>query len=146
MRRREFIMALGSTAAWPLAARAEQPQAVRRIGVLTGLSEGDTDSLARLKAFHQELARRGWIEGRNVLIEYRWANGDSVRAQAHAKELLALSPDVFLVHASTATRALLEATRTIPTIFVSVSDPAFVENLARPMKRYLSLKWKARAG
>jgi putative ABC transport system substrate-binding protein len=132
MTRREFILTVCGAAAWPLAARAQQAHTVRRIGFLTGLAENDQDSQTGLTAFRQELERLGWVEGRNVLIYYRWANGDPIRARTHAKELIALSPDVVLVNATMAMRALLEATRTIPTIFVSVSDPAFVENLARP--------------
>jgi len=132
MRRREFITLLGGAAMSPLEARAQQAHTVRRIGFLTGVANDSEESQTGLTAFRQELARLGWIEGRNVLIDHRWANGDPVRAQIHAKELVALLPDVFLVQASMAMRALLEVTYAIPTIFVSVSDPAFVENLARP--------------
>jgi putative ABC transport system substrate-binding protein len=135
VRRREFITLLGGAAAWPFAAGAQQPSAARRIGVLMGLAESDTDSQARVIAFRQELGRLGWIEGRNVWIDYRWAGGDAVRAQAYAKELIALSPDVFLVGGSTAMTALGQQTRTIPIVFANAYDQTgtgLVASLARP--------------
>src|SRR5215470_15708750 len=111
MRRREFITLLGGAAAWPLAARAQQGERVRRIGVLMYLAAGDAESQARLAAFVQALKQLGWSDGRNLQIETRWANADDVRR--HAAELVALAPDVIL--AGTATVApLLQATRTVP--------------------------------
>jgi putative ABC transport system substrate-binding protein len=135
MRRREFISLLASAAAWPLVARAQQASAERRIGVLMGLSEDDADSQARVMVFRQELERFGWIQGRNLWIDYRWAGGDAVRAQAYAKELIALSPDVFLVGGSTAMTALGQQTRTIPIVFANANDQTgsgLVASLARP--------------
>jgi putative ABC transport system substrate-binding protein len=135
MRRRNFIAFLGGAATWPLTGSAQQAHAVRRIGVLTGLVEDDKESQARLAAFSLELARLGWVEGRNVLIDYRWANGDPVRAQAQAKELIALSPDVFLVGGSTAMRALGPQTDTIPIVFANANDQVatgLVASLAKP--------------
>jgi putative ABC transport system substrate-binding protein len=134
MRRREFIaLVRGAAIGWPLAARAQQ--AIRRIGVLTFLAEEDKESQTRLTAFGEALARLGWLDGRNVVIEYRWANGDPVRAQTHAKELIALSPDVFLVGGSTAMRVLAPLTRSIPIVFANANDQVesgFVASLAKP--------------
>jgi putative tryptophan/tyrosine transport system substrate-binding protein len=135
MRRREFIALVGATVARPLAAGAQQSSAVRRIGVLMGLAEDDAGSQARLMAFRQELGRLGWIEGRNIWIDYRWASGDPVRAQAYAKDLIALSPEVFLAGGGTAMTALGQQTRTIPIVFANASDQigtGLVASLARP--------------
>jgi ABC-type uncharacterized transport system substrate-binding protein len=138
MNRREFITLLGGAAApsflWPLAARAQQAQAMRRIGVLVYLAAGDAEGQARLAAFTQALSQLGWSEGRNLRIESRWANGGDV--QRHAAELVALAPDILLAATGTATVApLLQATRTIPIVFVNVIDPVgsgFVASLAHP--------------
>jgi putative tryptophan/tyrosine transport system substrate-binding protein len=135
MPRRDFIAALGSAAAWPLAARAQQAGGMRRIGVLTTF--GDSDALAQGwdGAFRKGLDESGWHHGRNVQIDYRWAAGDADRLQAFAKELVALQPDVILAVTTPAVAALLRETRTLPIVFAQVSDPVgsgFVASLARP--------------
>jgi ABC-type uncharacterized transport system substrate-binding protein len=136
MRRREFVILLGgSAAAWPLAARAQQGERVRRIGVLMGLSGIDPESSRRLMAFRQGLRELGWTEGRNVRIEARWATGDADRFRQYAAELIALDPDVILAIGSTTLGPLQRTTRTVPIVFALVADPVgggFVEGLARP--------------
>ena len=133
--RRELLAALGSAvAAWPLAARAQQVERTRRIGVLTYIPADDAEGQARLAAFTQALRQLGWSEGRNLRIESRWANAGDVNR--HAAELVALAPDVLLAATGTATVApLLQATKTIPIVFVNVIDPigsGFVASLAHP--------------
>jgi putative tryptophan/tyrosine transport system substrate-binding protein len=133
--RREFITLLGgAAAAWPLAVRAQPGERVRRIGVLMYLAADDAEAQARLAAFAQGLRQSGWSEGRNLRIDTRWATVDDVRK--HAAELAALAPDALLAGTGTATVApLLQATRTLPIVFVSVIDPVgagFVASLARP--------------
>ena len=126
MRRREFISLLGgATAAWPLAARAQQPDRIRRIGVLAGLAEDDPEMTARLAGFRQGLEKRGWSEGRNVRIDYRYAPESSAdRAQVLAKELIALQPDAIFAQATSVVAALQRETRTIPIVFVGLAgDP-----------------------
>src|SRR5262245_54054005 len=134
MQRREFVTLLGGAVAWPLAARAQQRERMRRIGVITpGLA--DQDWQGRNAAFLQGLALLGWIDGRNVRIEYRWSEGDAELSRKHVAELVALAPDVILAGGSTAVGPLLQATRTIPIVFVTVPDPVgagFVDSLARP--------------
>jgi putative ABC transport system substrate-binding protein len=135
MRRREFIMLLGgSVAAWPLVAWAQQPERMRHIGVLIGNAADDAESQARTEAFAQGLAQLGWVDGRNVRIDTRWATADDIRR--HAAELAELAPDVILAATGTLTVApLLQATRTVPIVFVLVIDPVgagFVASLARP--------------
>jgi ABC-type uncharacterized transport system substrate-binding protein len=134
MKRREFVTLLGGAAAWPLAARAQQTDRMRRIGVLMYLTAEDAEGHARLVAFTQALKRLGWSEDRNLRIETRWAMANDIRA--HAAELVALAPDVLVVGNGTATVApLLEATRTVPIVFVTVIDPVgagFVASLAQP--------------
>ena len=136
MIRREFITLLGGAAAtWPLAARAQQPDRVRRIGVLMGQAEDDPEAQARVAAFQQSLQRLGWSDGRNVRIDSRWAAGDSDRTRRYAAELIALAPDVILAPGSFTMGPLLQATRTVPIVFVHVPDPVgagFVDSLARP--------------
>jgi len=136
MKRREFITLLGGTAvSWPLAARAQQPEGVRRIGVLQILAENDPESVARHAAFEQTLQALGWTKDRNVRIDYRWATGDAGRIRKYAAELLALKPDVILTSGSVTVAPLLQATRTVPIVFVQVVDPVgggLVESLARP--------------
>jgi putative ABC transport system substrate-binding protein len=135
MRRREFITLLSGAAAWPLAARAQQPERVRRIGVLMNLASDDAEGQARLAAFHQALQQLGWSDGRNVRIDYRWAAGDAGRFRTYAEELLALGPDVILASATPSVQALQQATRTVPIVFAIVADPVgagFVDSLARP--------------
>jgi putative ABC transport system substrate-binding protein len=134
MQRREFIMRLSVAAAWPLAARAQQPEGMRRIGVLMGLPEDDPETKARVVKFRQELERLGWAEGRNIQIETRFAPAGA-QAQALAKELVDLRPDVLLAHSAQIAGALHRQTRAIPIVFVNVSDPigaGFVDTLARP--------------
>ncbi len=135
MRRREFITLLGgAAAAWPLAARAQQPERMRRIGVLVGLAEDDPDAKARLAGFQQGLNRIGWSEGGNVRIDYRFAPAGA-QAPMLAKELVALQPDVILAQTTPVVVALQRETRTIPIVFVGIADPVssgFVNNLARP--------------
>jgi putative ABC transport system substrate-binding protein len=135
VKRREFITLLGGTAAaWPLAARAQQPERVRRIGVLMYLAADDPQGQARIAAFAQALKQLGWSEGRNLRIDIRWAKADDVHR--HAAELAALAPDVLVAGTGTATVApLLQATRTVPIVFVTTIDPVgagFVASLARP--------------
>jgi ABC-type uncharacterized transport system substrate-binding protein len=135
-RRREFITLLGgAAAAWPLAARAQQPERVRRIGVLMNLASDDAEGQARLAAFHQGLQQLGWTVGRNVQIDYRWAVGDTGRFHRYAGELLALAPDVVLASATPSVQALQQATSTVPIVFANVGDPVamgIVASLARP--------------
>jgi putative ABC transport system substrate-binding protein len=124
LKRREFITLLsGVAAAWPLAASAQQPDRMPRIGVLIAYAEEDPEVKARLAAFRAGLAKRGWSEGRNVQIEYRFAAGSADQYPAFAKELIALGPDVILAHTTQVTAALQQATQTIPIVFVNVSDP-----------------------
>ncbi len=134
MRRREFITLLGgAAAAWPLAARAQQPSKARRIGVLTG--GFGPDSQARLEAFLKALAQLGWTDGQNVRLEIRRAAGDADAIRRYATELAALAPDVNMAVGGTATGALLQATRTVPIVFAIVPDPigsGFVASLSRP--------------
>jgi putative ABC transport system substrate-binding protein len=136
MRRREFITLLGGAAAtWPLAARAQQPGRMPRIGALMGWAQDDPDGQARVRAFLQGLSELGWTEGRNVLIDYRWADLDPGRMRAFAAELVGLAPNVLLATATTSSQAFQQATRTIPIVFASLSDPigsGLVSNLARP--------------
>jgi len=134
--RRELLVALGGAAAtWPLAARAQQGERMRRIGVLQSLAADDAEGQARLAAFAQGLQQSGWIIGRNVRIDTRWAAGDAERIRRYAAELVALTPDVILVVGAPATGSLLQATGAVPIVFVNVPDPVgagFVETLARP--------------
>jgi putative ABC transport system substrate-binding protein len=136
MRRRDLITLVGGAAvAWPLALRAEQSPAMRRIGVLMGIAENDADAKPRARAFQQGLQELGWTEGRNVRIEYRWAAADREHMRAYAAELVALAPDLILANTTPVVAALLNATRTIPIVFVNVVDPlgpGFVASLARP--------------
>jgi putative tryptophan/tyrosine transport system substrate-binding protein len=135
MRRREFIAGLGGAVAWPLAARAQQPIRMRRIGVLMSLAKDDPRSLAELAAFRQGLAELGWVEGRTVGIEVHWPGGDIERAETLAKELVAGKPDVLLSRSTPTTTALKKETGTIPIVFANVSAPVeqgFVQSLARP--------------
>ena len=136
MRRREVITLLGGAAAWPLAARAQQPGGMRRIGVLIASAANDSENQARMAAFLQGLAQLGWTDGRNVRIDTRWATTNADDLRRHAAELAALAPDVLVAASGTATVApLLQATRTVPIVFVIVIDPVgagFVTSLARP--------------
>jgi len=136
MRRRSFITLLGgAAAAWPLAARAQQPQRMRRIGVLMNYASDDAEGQVRLAAFHQGLQQLGWTVGRNVQIDYRWGAGDADRIRKLAAELVELAPEVILSAGSPSVAALQQATRTVPVVFVTVVDPVssgFVDSLARP--------------
>ena len=136
IKRRQFITLLGSAAAaWPLAARAQQPERVRRIGVLLSLEESDPEGKAQLSGFTQGLAELGWIEGRNLRMEVRWGGGDVDRIRTFAKDLVALQPDVIVAQGTPVTTALQRETRTIPIVFVVVTDPVgdgFVAGLPRP--------------
>src|SRR6516162_5579632 len=135
IRRREFIGALGSAAAWPLAARAQQGDRVRRIGVLIGADENDPRWKTDVSAFTQALADLDWTDGRNVRMGLRWGRGDINRIRALAQELVGLKPDIILTAATPATLAIQRETRTIPIIFASVSDPVasgIVARLDRP--------------
>ena len=135
MRRREFITLLGGAVAWPLATRAQQPAQVRPIGMLIGYAENDPETQARLSAFRQGLEHLGWTEGRSVRIDYRFAPASPDQAQLFAKELVALRPDILIGNSTPAAAALLRETRTIPVVFVGVSDPVgsgFVASIARP--------------
>ena len=135
MNRRDFIALVGgAAAAWPLAAWAQQPDGMRRIGVLMGLAEDDQATRARLAAFRQGLEKRGWSEERNVRVEYRFAPA-SAQAQVLAKELVALRPEVILAHTTPVTAALQQESSTIPIVFAAIADPVgsgFVASLPRP--------------
>jgi ABC-type uncharacterized transport system substrate-binding protein len=133
IKRREFIIALGGTAAaWPFAARAQQ-NVIRRVGVLMGFAESDHGAQSGVAGFREELRKLGWMEGRNIETNTRWVTAESMRA--FAKELVALQPDFILTSSTPATAAMAQQTRTIPIIFVMVSDPVgsgFVASLPRP--------------
>jgi ABC-type uncharacterized transport system substrate-binding protein len=135
-RRRQFITLLGgAAAAWPLVARAQQGERMRRIGVLTNLTENDPEGQARIAAFQQGLQQLGWTDGRNVRIDTRWTAGDVERIRKHAAELAALAPDVIFATGGAIVGPWLQATRAVPTVFVNVIDPVgagFVDSLARP--------------
>jgi hypothetical protein len=135
IRRRKFLAALGGAAAWPLAAVAQQPGQMRRIGVLMGYAESDLEAQSWVTAFVQGFKELGWIVGRNVSIDYRFGAGDADRMRVYAEELAGLAPAVILAHTSPVMAALQQATRTIPIVFVDVFAPVgqrFVSNLARP--------------
>jgi putative tryptophan/tyrosine transport system substrate-binding protein len=136
VKRRDFIRLLGgAAAAWPLAARAQQGERVRRIGVLMSQAANDPEGQARVAALLQGLEELGWNVDRNVQIDSRWAAGDSERFRQYAMELVALAPDVVLASTTPGVRELQQATRTVPIVFVAVADPVaagFVDSLARP--------------
>ena len=136
MRRRRFITLLGGAAvAWPLAARAQQPERMRRIGVLAGQAANDSNGQARLAAFLQGLQELGWRVGRDVQIDIHWTGGNADDTRKYAAELVALAPDVILSSGTPAGTALLQTTRTVPIVFTSVADPVgagFVDSLSRP--------------
>ena len=135
VKRREFITLLGGAAAWPLAARAQQPERMRRIGVLLPAVADDAVSQARVGAFLQALALLGWTIGRNVHIDIRWAATNAAEIRKHAAELAALAPDVILAGGSSSAGPLLEATRAVPVVFTIVNDPVgsgLVDSLASP--------------
>jgi putative tryptophan/tyrosine transport system substrate-binding protein len=136
MRRRDFIALLGgATAAWLLAARAQQPEAVRRIGVLMGFAENDREGQTFVAAFREGLQKLGWVEGRNIRIDYRWTGLDKELIQRFAEELVALQPDLILTQSTPATAELLQQTRTIPIVFALLADPigsGFVASFPQP--------------
>ena len=135
MRRREFITLLGGAATWPLAVRAQQRERMRRIGVLMPQPSDDSEAQSRVGAFLQALQQLGWSIGENLRMEYRWGATEPDRARQYAQELIALAPDVILAASSASTAPLLQATRTVPIVFVLVADPVgagYVNSLARP--------------
>jgi putative ABC transport system substrate-binding protein len=144
MRRREFIALLGgAAAAWPFFARAQQSDRVRRIGVLMSLAVTDPESQERKIAFEQGVQELGWIDGRNVRIEYRWVAGDAGNARKFAAELVALEPDVILVSGGAVVGPLLQLTHTVPVVFTQTPDPVgagFVDSASRPGGTPLGLR------
>jgi putative ABC transport system substrate-binding protein len=152
-RRREFLTLLSAAAAWPIAARAQQPERMRRIGVFMNLPSDDPEGQARNAAFLQTLGGLGWIVGRNMTIEYRWTSGDLEQIRKSATELVALTPDVIFAVGALDVAPLRQLTRTIPIVFAQVTDPVgngFVESMARPggnatgfalFEFGISLKW-----
>jgi putative tryptophan/tyrosine transport system substrate-binding protein len=135
MRRREFISLLGGAAAWPLPARAQQGERVRRIGLLSFYAENDAEGPRYIAKFLEALEQLGWAHGRDVQIDYRWAGADRDRFQRYAIELVELKPDLIVGQSTPAVAALLRATRAIPIVFVNVSDPigsGFIESLSQP--------------
>jgi len=136
VKRRAFITLLGGAAAgWPLAARGQQGERMRRIGVVVALAEDDPESVARRAAFEQALQASGWTVGRNIGIDYRWAAYDAARTQELAAEVAALAPDVILVSSNVVLAPMMQAAPTTPIVFTQVIDPlgsGFVESMARP--------------
>jgi putative ABC transport system substrate-binding protein len=134
--RRDFITLLGGAAVtWPLAARAQQPERMRRMGVLMQFAETDPQSMPRVTAFEEGLAKVGWTVGRNLRIDYRWSVSDDERARAATAEVLKLAPDAILAHSRPALAALQQATRAVPIVFTTVNEPVaqgFVQSLAHP--------------
>ena len=131
MRRREFILALGGAAAWPLAVRA-QGERRRRIGVLMGWPESDHRAQSWVAALREELRKLGWTEGRNIEIDTRWAAADVEPMKRFAKELIALQPDLMVTGSTPATAAMLEQTHIIPIVFVLVADPVIIYIVLKP--------------
>jgi ABC-type uncharacterized transport system substrate-binding protein len=134
VRRRDFIKVIAVSVAWPLAARGQQGEGMRRIGVLLGAAADDTEFQAWVGAFRQALQELGWTDGRNIRIDYRWGAGDADKRK-YAAELVALAPDVILAPGASTVGPLLHATRTVPIVFPIMADPVaggFVDSLARP--------------
>ncbi len=135
MRRRELIMLLGGAAAWPLAARAQQSEGMRRIGVLQGLAANDPEGRDRFDAFLHALQQLGWTDGRNIQIVHRFTGGDIDRPRAYAAELVALAPDLIVTSGASTAGVMLQVSRAVPVVFVGAADPVgagFVDSLARP--------------
>lgn len=135
MRRREFLSLVGGAAVWSFGARAQQPQRMRRVGVLSNAGESDPEAQSMVAALHQTLRKFGWIEGRNIQFDHRWAAGNTARIADLAKQLVALQPDVLVAHTSVPVIALQKETTTIPIVFVQVADPigsGFINSLAHP--------------
>src|SRR5262249_38938551 len=130
----EFISLLGGATAWPFVARGQQPERLRRVGVLVGLAENDPEMKERIAGLRQGLEKLGWVEGSNLRIDYRFAPAGA-QARLLARELIALQPDVILTQSTPATAAMQQETRTIPIVFAGVADPigsGFVASLSRP--------------
>jgi putative tryptophan/tyrosine transport system substrate-binding protein len=135
LRRRDFITLLGAAATWPMVARAQQGERARRIGILLPATADDAEFQTRVGAFLQALAQLGWAIGRNVRIDTHWATPNAVEIRRHAADLAALAPDVILANGASTVGPLLQVTRTVPVVFLQVTDPvgaAFIESLARP--------------
>jgi putative ABC transport system substrate-binding protein len=135
MRRREFITLIGGAAAWPLQAQAQQPEKMRHVSMLLGLDEKDAEANARVKAFRLGMRDLGWIEGRNIQIEYRFSGTNPESINKHVAELIKLTPDVIVANTTPVIAALRPATSTIPIVFAMVNDPVnqgFISSLARP--------------
>ena len=135
IRRREFIVTLGGAAAWPLAARAQQAEQIRRIAMLSGLTASDPEAQARLAAFHQGLKEVGWTADRTLHIDFRWSSGDTAETQTLARELVELNPELIVGMTTPAVAALVKETKNIPIVFAGIVDPVgrgFVSNMARP--------------
>src|SRR5215813_583950 len=135
MKRREFITLLGGAMAWPLAARAQQGERLRRIGVLMSYVESDSEAQQQARAFSQSLEALGWTDGSNITVDYRWRGPSPAQLEAPAVELVQLNPDVLLAGATPAAIALKNATRSIPIVFANVADPVgqgFVASLGQP--------------
>jgi putative ABC transport system substrate-binding protein len=145
--RRQFITLLAGTAAWPVAARAQQPEQMRRIGVLMNRAADNKEGQARLAAFQQALQQLGWSDGRNVRIDIRWGADDVDRERKYAAELVALVPDIILAGGSLSVAAVQQASRSVPVVFASVSDPVgagFVDSLAQPggnVTGFMAFEW-----
>jgi putative ABC transport system substrate-binding protein len=134
MKRREFLTLLGAAGAWPLTASAQQPAQMRRVGVLESAGI-ETDQQAGVAVFKEVLRQLGWIDGRNVRVEVRWAGADPARLRKDAEELVALQPDIIVVTGALGLQTLLQTTRSVPIVFNSIADPVgsgFIDNLARP--------------
>ena len=138
MRRREFTAGLGSAAAWPLAARAQQGERVRRVGVLMTYDENDPLAKPRVSAFTQALATLGWTDGRNVRVDFHWGGGDISRIRALAQELVGLHLDIIVTNGTPATVAVQRETRTIPIVFATVGDPVASGIVAVPTLKILA--------
>jgi putative tryptophan/tyrosine transport system substrate-binding protein len=135
MRRRAFISLLGGAATWPLAARAQQPERMRRIGIFMSFAASDPEAQLRIAAFQKGMGDLGWVEGRNLRTEYRWAAGDANSLQGHAKEILRTAPDLILANGTPVVAALQEQGGIVPVVFVQVTDPVgqgLVASLASP--------------
>jgi len=135
MRRREFIVGLGGAAAWPFVARAQQPDRMRRVGVLMDTDESNSDGQSRIAVFREVLQGLGWTEGRNIQIDYRWGGGDVERTQAYAAELVSFKPDVIFAYYAAQLAPLSRETKTIPIVFLGASAPVedgYVASYSRP--------------
>jgi putative ABC transport system substrate-binding protein len=135
MRRREFITLVGGAASWPLAARAQQPERMRRVGIVMPYAKGDPEYAARVRALRQELAKLGWTEGTNVQFDERWTTDDVDRVHANAASLMASNPDVVVAAGGRVIPILMQLSRTIPIVLPATDDPlgtGWVESLARP--------------